>query len=843
MTTRRNLLQTSLVAGELSEELYGREDVDAYFRGASKIENFFPLPAGGATKRPGFLDLGPAIMSDQNRKSVGFAFIRRRSEWFYVEVSHNRIAVRNPDGAVITMVSGLPYVTAPYTEDDLENLRAFQTGDLLVFTHLDYVYPPLALERFGANDYRLITWLVEDGPFLPSNDTKVTLSSTATRKGQSTTLTAAFQAGYAPGLGETANVFLPGHVGALFEIRSSTTNFSGPAWIADKDYAGGVPFCFSEGNVYQNVGGGSKTGTNRPLHTDGDVSDGVITWRFLHDGAGVVRINQVISATQATGVIERALPQTAPTTYWSEGAFSDVRGWPAVGTVHQERISFFGTKFQPDTCFLSRVGDYNPQRVNFRARTGFDVIADDDALVRTLADGEVNPISFVISHSRLIIGSANGLKRISGPTVDEPITPDQAAVRDASTIGCSNIEPGLIQNAIIYCGRDSERVFEHVLGDQERDPRELTIRARQVGASKIREVVTVETPDKRVYFRREKGDAYALTYDRAEDLVAFAQVTLGGDGIIENLFSAPSADENDDLLAFVKLPSGDRRLWRLARRFRADRDMPEDQHYLDFYRVLTTWNSDQNLKIIAGAGVIDQIVSVSGPAGWLNGRQSGNEIWFREENCTAKHPETCRIRRLSIGAISGDIAQARYIGGVSETTPDGVFPTWRWALPNKAFSIASLPQGPYRVLADGKDRGVIELAAGHIDFDDEYVGHVVLGYDYPAIIQSMPLVIQTGLGSSRGDRMLVENFKLQVRDTVGGFIRLLNDTGDKTQRLAIRKSAFDLGLGIGEPPRAQLVTQPARSFWADDSRIEIDATGPYAFTLVSLGVGLTVNEK
>jgi len=51
-------LVTSWSAGELSPKMYGRVDLDAFFKGAKTIENFFVLPQGPLTKRPGTVHLG-----------------------------------------------------------------------------------------------------------------------------------------------------------------------------------------------------------------------------------------------------------------------------------------------------------------------------------------------------------------------------------------------------------------------------------------------------------------------------------------------------------------------------------------------------------------------------------------------------------------------------------------------------------------------------------------------------------------------------------------------------------------------------------------------------------------
>ena len=45
---RSHTLQTNFTAGELSPLLRAREDIQKYFNGAEKLENFIVKPQGGA---------------------------------------------------------------------------------------------------------------------------------------------------------------------------------------------------------------------------------------------------------------------------------------------------------------------------------------------------------------------------------------------------------------------------------------------------------------------------------------------------------------------------------------------------------------------------------------------------------------------------------------------------------------------------------------------------------------------------------------------------------------------------------------------------------------------------
>ena len=61
----------SFNAGELSPYLYARSDFDKYRSGCLTMENFVPLPYGGATRRPAIQYLGDAKAYDFALQSNG----------------------------------------------------------------------------------------------------------------------------------------------------------------------------------------------------------------------------------------------------------------------------------------------------------------------------------------------------------------------------------------------------------------------------------------------------------------------------------------------------------------------------------------------------------------------------------------------------------------------------------------------------------------------------------------------------------------------------------------------------------------------------------------------------
>jgi hypothetical protein len=105
---------------------------------------------------------------------------------------------------------------------------------------------------------------------------------------------------------------------------------------------------------------------------------------------------------------------TSASTDWSLGAFSDTTGYPSCVTFYEQRLVFAGTEAQPQTLYFSRSGDYENMDEN---RGG--TIADDDAIIYTIASNQVNAIRFLSATRTLIVGTVGGEFSVSGGGSDD----------------------------------------------------------------------------------------------------------------------------------------------------------------------------------------------------------------------------------------------------------------------------------------------------------------------------------------------------------------------------------------------------------------------------------------
>ena len=87
--------------------------------------------------------------------------------------------------------------------------------------------------------------------------------------------------------------------------------------IGDRYAVYGVPMNVGgevhyEGNAYELIdkAGGGETGTAAPIHRDGVATDGQYYWKYLHSGAGYVKITAFVNANKVTADVVKLLPRT-----------------------------------------------------------------------------------------------------------------------------------------------------------------------------------------------------------------------------------------------------------------------------------------------------------------------------------------------------------------------------------------------------------------------------------------------------------------------------------------------------------------------------------------------------
>ena len=552
---RNRPIITSFNGGELSPLLDGRVDQDKYFSGCKTLLNFIPTVQGPARRRGGTRRVG-SVKDSSKREwlvdfvfSLGQAYILEFGD-FYVRFWTNR-------GQLLS--AGVPYeIASPYSQADLFTvegtfaLRTVQSGDVMWVTHVEGKIPPHKLSRLGATNWTFDQVSFNDGPFRQVNtDPAITMTVGAVTG--TTTVVA------------NAPVFKPTHVGSLIALSSMNPG-TVPPWNVAGSYSVGQQ-TRNGGNVYESLTAytwaASSTQRYTPTHTEGDASDGIITWRYVHSGYGWARIDAVAgSGLSADVTVLSTFPvevSSTTTRRWAFSEFSAEYGWPTSVGFFKERLTYTRGR----QVFHSVVGDF----ASFKSRDAGLVTAE-TAMSLTLASDKLDGIRWMAQSKDLILGSARAESALGAQTPQQTYSATNVQNTPQTEYGSRLLRPLRVGESVLFVERAGHRVRDMkfdftidrykaeditVLSEHLFDGSEVTGSVDQ-GQREILDWTYQQQRDSLVWCSLSDGSLACLVFNRERGVIAWTPHLIGGTGtLVEAVQSIPAPDgKTDDLWMICK---------------------------------------------------------------------------------------------------------------------------------------------------------------------------------------------------------------------------------------------------------------------------------------------------
>lgn len=462
-------------------------------------------------------------------------------------------------------------IITPYLTADLFNLKYEQSADILYITHPDYETRKLL--RLGNSIWSLGAAVYQSGPFRVQNsETNFKIAASAT-----TGPVTLMATGHAPFIVSSTLGHIPSgasstdksNTGALFRLvhplgdlsfadtleddidASSTEGVSWMAcgtlykgarwtWVTGGTWLGTVAVQrnYTIGAAFADAGWETVLPfdgvvTARNVSTSGSEDGGDADYRvaFLDDTSGtveayfttnqtevvgIVEITSVTSTTEAIGTVVKTLASTDATYKWSEGSWSNYRGWPATASFFEDRLMFGGNIAQPDTIWGSRNRFYDDMTA------GAD---DSDAVIFTLSSRQVNVIEWMVGKDKLLIGTSGAEWTIAGGT-DEPLSPSNVIAKQHSTYGSANLQANLANESVLFFQRGAEKMRELAYNwelDTYIAP-DMTILANTVTNTGITDTAFQRTPNSILWTTRTDGEMPIFSYERAENITAWSRM-------------------------------------------------------------------------------------------------------------------------------------------------------------------------------------------------------------------------------------------------------------------------------------------------------------------------------
>ena len=252
--------------------------------------------------------------------------------------------------------------------------------------------------------------------------------------------------------------------------------------------------------------------------------------------AGYGKITVVTNGHNCTMTVIDDLPSTDATKKWSEGAFSDYRGYPRALSFYEQRLIFAGTYYRPSTVYGSKVDDYQNHE------TGS---TDEYAYSYTLAGARVEQIIWLMDASIMHIGSAGDEWKFG--FVDEPTTNTNVDAKRQSDSGSEDIQAMMIGDVVIFIedgGRHIRAIRYNLDTDRYQAPRFSEHAEHLFRQYTITAWAFAAKPTPVIWMVRSDGKLISCTFDLVNKIAAYAVHELAG-AIVESVATIRGSDRDE----------------------------------------------------------------------------------------------------------------------------------------------------------------------------------------------------------------------------------------------------------------------------------------------------------
>lgn len=255
-----------------------------------------------------------------------------------------------------------------------------------------------------------------------------------------------------------------------------------------------------------------------------------------------------IDSTYYTIYSSGGIAQRSKSIMASEGEY------PSCGVFFEQRLCLAGYANYPQRVDMSATSDYE----NF-----FQSPTEDDAAVQfTIVSDKMDRIRWLASEEYLLVGTADGIWKVGGGSLGEPITATSIQAKKQIGLGVCDIDQESAINAILWASR-GKTSLRQVMWSLEADKYvapNLTRLASHIfqGATEalsgIKEMMFQREPIPIMWCIRNDGQLLGMTYEVQEQVYAWFRVVT--DGLFESVSVISKDGAEDEIWVIVNRTIG-----------------------------------------------------------------------------------------------------------------------------------------------------------------------------------------------------------------------------------------------------------------------------------------------
>lgn len=767
-------LQRSFAGGEMSPEMFGRIDDVKYQTGAATMKNFIATPQGPAENRPGTAFV--RAVKDSTKRTRLIPFTYSTTQTMVIELGAGYIRFHT-QGATL-MSGGVPYEIAnPYAEADLFDIHYVQSADVMTLVHPNYA--PRELRRLGATNWTLTT--------------------------------INFGAPIAAPTGVTATRYIP----ASASVNADTYETMSYVVTAVTSDEIGESVQSSVASVTNNIYVTGATNT--------------ISWTAVA-GAARYRVYKLlgglygyIGSTTGTSIVDNNIaPDLSITPPIYDNEFTSASNYPGAVSYFEQRRCFAGTINEPQKIWMTKSGTESNLSYGLPIR-------DDDRIEFRVAAREANTIRHIVPLTQLLLLTGSAEWRVSSLNSDE-ITPNTISVRPQSYIGASNVQPVIINNALIYCGARGGHVRELGYNWQANGfiTNDMSIRSAHLFDNfEIVDMAFAKAPIQMVWFVSTSGQLLGLTYVPEQQIGAWHKHET--DGVFESCTVVAEGNEDRLYVVVRRVVNGNtvRYIERLASRHFSS---IENAFFVDSGATYDGTNTTATTVTVSGGttwGPADVLtITASTPIFTYPGTSDVNDAIVLTDAAGNKYRLTIR------STTSTTVATAR----VDNTIPVALrnTATTRYSFARNTISGLTWLEGKtVSILADGAVQPQKVVTSGTITID-RASSIIHIGLPIEADLQSLPLAMGIDNGMGQGRYKNVNKAWLRVFQSSGIFI------GPNADNLVEAKQRTTEPYGTPPELKTQEIQIMLTPSWLDSGQVYIRQSDPLPLTIVGMTLEVAI---
>ena len=797
--------QHSFSAGEVTPDVYGRQDLVKYHAGCSVLFNWMVLVQGGVQVRPGDQYIGGYGSAGMGRLWP-FQFSPAIGQTYMLAFSAGKLRfIKNPgspaypngSNAGFITVSGSPYELAtPYAQEDLRSLHFLQVGDVMWISGQNY--PRKKLKRFSDTSWTLTD--ITTTPAVPAPASVLSVTVTGLPSGSTDpantwymyVVSAVDENGdeslpSPPCLGKGINIaatqgtvtvrWEPVDQAKFYKVYKALPSHGNviPAVTEQFGFAGyAYGPVFTDSNIVADF-------AHSPVQAADPFAPGaIIGYHITNPGSGYAAETASVAIADATGtgaivypvidsntagtvgsivglhIVNPGRNYTAPTASASGGtgfAATFVLGPstglnPSVVAVNQQRLIYASTLNKPNSLFASRPGKPDDFRVS-------NPVTDGDAFEFAIFDQQITRINWLKSMpGGLLIGTDSGVVQLTGgassPSNPAAVSATNAVIVPQSYYGTDDMPPIVIDYDVLFVQKEGiVRDLQYNFFANIYTGKDLTVLSQHM-FDRIWPIEWAyqDVPHKIIWMVMANGQLYSLSYMKDQEVFGWAR--HGTTGVYESVATVQEGKTN--AVYFSVNVNGTRQIRRQAG------DV--------FFQDSDAWQLDAALSIApnfpAATIVINSGtglgVSVSASAGVFTAGDVGKELHAISGMATV-------VGFTDATHITVDISQTKPFHTTPGPTPPLPAGTWRLDPKLTTFGGLNHLEGmQVYALVNGVSQGPFTVSGGSITLTTPG-SQVVVGLAYPALLQ--PLWPEPGEGTIQNRKRKAAAATIRVRNAKG----------------------------------------------------------------------------